>query len=287
MKLILFTIIFLVGLVIISLWNFFNITRPQRIEVGLKPENFNIKYESVTLKTKDNLTLSAWYIAKKDAVNVEDTPAIILLHGYPAEKSDLLPLATSLNKDFALLLLDFRYFGQSEGRATTLGAKEILDVQAGLDFLVEKGHQTFGVFGFSLGGAVALLTSAQDERIKAAAAHAPFADLKTLGRDLYKPLWILKYPLVELISMWGQVLMNMDSAQISPAEAAKQIKTPVLIIHDEKDDQIPFHHAEHLKQALEHNSQAEFYFYDLGNHNFLPPDFDKRINEFFLKTLGV
>src|SRR4029453_3473347 len=119
--------------------------------------------------------LAAWLLPRAGA------PALVLLHGYPAEKADLLPLAGALAPRFTVLLVDQRYFGKSGGRATTIGFRERADLQRAIDFLGTRGIEKVGVFGFSLGGAVALLAAAEDPRIRAVAAYAPFADLTTLG----------------------------------------------------------------------------------------------------------
>ena len=93
-----------------------------------------------------------------------------------------------------MLLVDQRYFGSSEGRATTLGFRERDDLKRMVDFLESRGATSVGVFGFSLGGAVAMLTAAEDPRIRAIVAYAPFADLRALGQEVYGWMWVARYP---------------------------------------------------------------------------------------------
>src|SRR5207244_10777079 len=101
-------------------------------------------------------------------------PALVLLHGYPAEKADVLPIAAALAPRFTVLLLDQRYFGQSGGRATTIGYRERGDLRRAIDVLAARGFNEVGVFGFSLGGAVALLAAAADPPLRPAASSPPF-----------------------------------------------------------------------------------------------------------------
>src|SRR5207244_12893906 len=110
--------------------------------------------------------------------------AVSLLQGCPGHKAGMLPIAAGLAPRFTVLLLDQRYFGRSEGRLTTLGFRERRDLGRAVDFLAARGFGPVGVFGFSLGGAVALLAAAEDPRIRAAAAYAPFADPTLLGPAL-------------------------------------------------------------------------------------------------------
>src|SRR5438046_2249802 len=95
--------------------------------------------------TDDGLKLAAWLVPRPGA------PAVILLHGYPADKADMLPIAARLAPRFTVLLLDQRYFGRSEGRLTTLGFRERRDLGRAVDFLATRGVGAVGVFGFSLG----------------------------------------------------------------------------------------------------------------------------------------
>src|SRR5438034_3198909 len=155
-----------------SLFVFWLAVRPPRLAVPLAPRDFGLTVEDVTITTDDGLRLAAWLAPRPGA------PAVVLLHGYPADRADMLPIAAGLASRFTVFLLDQRYFGRSEGRLTTLGFKERRDLGRALDFLATRGVGAVGVFGFSLGGAVALLAAAEDPRIRAVAAYAPFADLR-------------------------------------------------------------------------------------------------------------
>lgn len=270
---------FIVGFLAVSLWSFWLLVRPMRLTIPLTPDDYNLPANELTIATADGLKLAAWFIPSKGVR--PNAPVVVLLHGYPAEKADMLPIAAALHPQFATLLVDLRYFGKSEGRSTTLGLRERHDLTRALDFLTEHGFTRVGVFGFSLGGALAIMTAAEDTRIQAVAAYAPFSDLKALGYDVYSRLWVLKYPLVELMTLWARVFLSGDVTRPSPAAAAETLLIPVLLIHGRDDEQIPFHHAERLQRALANNPKAEFYFMERGGHGRLPPDFQGRLVGFF------
>jgi len=270
----------LVGAFLIaSLAAFLLAVRPPRLTVPLRPADYRLTVEEVTITAHDGVRLAAWWSPRPGA------PAVVLLHGYPAEKADLLPIAGTLAPTFAVLLVDFRYFGKSEGRVTTLGFHERGDLKRVLDFLETRGVRSIGVFGFSLGGAVALTTAAEDSRIRAITAYAPFADLKLLGRELYAWLLVLKYPLVESMLLWSRLFLGADITTPAPQAAAARLAIPVWLIHSRRDDQIPFRHAELLREALAKNPRAEFDFMTRGYHGELPSDFDARLVRFFRRAL--
>jgi dipeptidyl aminopeptidase/acylaminoacyl peptidase len=279
MKLALYASLVLAVLLIASLASFALAVRPPRIAVPLRPEDYRLPVEPVSIRTDDGVRLAGWFLPRPGA------PALVLLHGYPAEKADLLPLASALASEFATLLVDQRYFGDSEGRATTLGFRERQDLKRMLDFLESRGATAIGVFGFSLGGAVALLAAAEDPRIRALVAYAPFADLRTLGRELYGWMWLGRYPFVEAMLVWSRLLLGADITRPSPAEAAGRVRVPVLLVHSRRDEQIPFRHAEQLQAALAANPRAEFEFMDRGRHGELAPGFESRVARFLRRAL--
>jgi pimeloyl-ACP methyl ester carboxylesterase len=275
-KLVVYAAVFAGAFVALSLVSFWLAVRPPRIAVPGHPEDFGLRAENVTITAEDGVQLAAWLVPRAGA------PAIVLLHGYPAEKADLLPIAAALAPRFTVLLLDQRYFGQSGGRATTLGSRERGDLRRAIDTLAVRGYAEVGVFGFSLGGAVALLAAAEDPRIRAVAAYAPFADLRTLAYGLYGWLWYAKYPFVGLLRGWSLLFFGHDLTGVSPERAAAALSVPVLLVASREDEQIPFEHAERLRQALARNARSEFVFMERGRHGELPRGFEASLARFFL-----
>jgi pimeloyl-ACP methyl ester carboxylesterase len=278
-KLLVYPALLVAAFVLFSLASFWLAVRPPRIAIPLRPEDFRLTVEEVRIRADDGIELAAWLLPRAGA------PAVVLLHGYPAEKADLLPLAAALAPRFTVLLVDQRYFGKSGGRATTIGFRERRDLRRAIDFLGTRGVNEVGVFGLSLGGAVALLAAAEDQRIHAVAAYAPFADLTTLGYELYGWLWILKYPFVALLRGWSLLFLGHDITAVSPERAAATLSIPVLIVASREDEQIPFEHAERLQRALARNARAQLVLMDRGRHGELPPGFEARLTEFFLLYL--
>ena len=91
-----------------------------------------------------------------------------------------------------------------------------------VDFLESRGTTSVGVFGFSLGGAVALLTAAEDPRIRAIVAYAPFADLRVLGQDLYGWMSVGRYPFVEGMLLWSASCSAPTSRDPRPGRGRRQ-----------------------------------------------------------------
>ncbi|MBI2651860.1 alpha/beta fold hydrolase, partial [Candidatus Woesearchaeota archaeon] len=134
---------------------------PQKIITDLEPSDLGLKYEEVSFKSADGIKLNGWLIP-----NNKTKATIIVMHGYPADKANLLGIAEFLVKDFNVFLFDFRSFGKSEGKYTTVGYLEKNDLLGAINYLEkEKNITKIGLYGFSLGGAVALM--ANNENVKA------------------------------------------------------------------------------------------------------------------------
>ncbi len=270
----------LAAFIALSLVSFWLAVRPPRMSVPLAPADFNLIVEELTIPAGDGVPLSSWLVVRPAA------PGIIFLHGYPAEKADMLPLAAALAPRFTVLLVDLRYFGQSGGRVTTLGVRERDDLRRVVAVLASRGVERIGVFGFSLGGAIALTTAVEEPRIRAIAVYSPFADLRTLGHELNAWMGPLRYPFVGLMRLWSRLLLGIDVTAAAPEVAARRLSIPIYLIASREDEQIPFRHAERLRDALAANPRAEFEFMDRGRHGALGGDVERRLERFFTRWLG-
>lgn len=268
-------------LVILSLWGFYSSIRPPKIISSLTPRELKMDYEDVSFRTADGLTLYGWYIPSEK----ETEKTVILLHGYPADKGNILPALAFLHEDFNLLLFDFRYLGKSEGSYSTAGAKEVQDLLAAIQFLKGRGIDKIGVWGFSMGGAVALMAIERAPELRAVISESSYASLAEMAFELMK-IPVLNYPIAYLVSFWAKLFLGIDLRDASPADRIRNTKIPILLIHSSADAVIPFSHARRLQQALTNNPNAEFWFHEDFAHGQLATDYRTRIKEFFLKHLG-
>lgn len=267
--------------ILLSLLGFYLAIRPFRIISSNTPKDFNIRYETVSFYTRDGVQLQGWFIPCPNP----KAKTIILLHGYPADKGDILPSRLFLHEDYHLLFFDFRYFGKSGGHYSTLGKNEVLDLQGAIEYLHSRGIHEVGVWGFSLGGAVALMTAPSAPEIKAIVAESSYARLDWLANEYYR-IPLLSYALGELTRLWGIVFLQYDLKKVSPIIAAENLKIPVLLIHSKQDNVIPFRHALALEKALKHDPQLEVIFTDNQLHGEPIKNYQAVISDFFDRSLN-
>jgi dipeptidyl aminopeptidase/acylaminoacyl peptidase len=267
-------------LIVLSLFGFYQAIRPTRILSDLMPGDLSLPFESVQFRTSDGIMLRGWLIPSREATR----KTVILLHGYPADKGDVLPSHAFLHERYNLLLFDFRSLGQSEGRYSTAGAREVEDLLAAMEFLKSRGLEQVGVWGFSMGGAVALMAVGRAANIKAVVAEASYSSLDAMARNLF-PVPILRYPLAFLTGIWAKLFLGIDLRDVSPLRMVRQASIPILLIHSPADPVVPFSHALTLQEALKHNRHAEFWFPAGLTHGALAPEYQQRIKNFFARNL--
>jgi len=250
--------------------------RPAKIITNLKPLDLGLKYEEIIFKSTDGVKLSGWFIP-----NNKTKATIIVMHGYPADKANLLGIAEFLSKDFNVFLFDFRSFGKSEGKYTTVGYLEKNDLLGAIEYLEKEKNKTkLGLYGFSLGGAVALMTN--HKNIKAIVTDSAYAKLRNMIEHMYGPFFILKYPLAYLTKLYGMIFLRINVDKVNPMDNIKNLEIPILIIHAEKDSQIPLKEAYLLHEA---NKKTELWIIegvDHGmSHTINPKEYEKRVVKFF------
>jgi uncharacterized protein len=129
------------------------------------PADDGVAYQVVSFRAPDGFSLSGWYIPSRNGA------AVILLHGYGANRLEMLDRAVDLAKaGFGVLLYDLRGHGESGGQMRAMGWPDAGDVAAALDFLDRQSgvdRHRVGGMGFSIGGQILLRAAAEDSRLRA------------------------------------------------------------------------------------------------------------------------
>ena len=268
-------------IVLFSLFTFYMSVHPRKIVTHLVPSDLRLKYEEISFKTKDGIKLSGWYIPHD-----KSKKAVIIMHGYPADKANLLGMADFIAQEYNVFLFDFRSFGQSEGKYTTIGYLEKNDLLAAIDYLEkEKNITSIGLFGFSMGGAVALMT--KHENVKAIVSDSTYSRLSNMVKHMYGIFSVFKYPLAYLTKIYGMIFLNVDIDRINPVESIQNIDKPILLIHGENDSQIPVAEGYALHEASNNSQLWIVKGADHGaTHSIDQDEYEKKVLEFFRKSLG-
>jgi fermentation-respiration switch protein FrsA (DUF1100 family) len=193
------------------------------------PADIGLDYEDVALATPDKETLHGWYVPAADAAGV-----MLFLHGNAGNIShrlDSIAIFHELGLD--VLIIDYRGYGRSSGSPGEQGT--YIDAQTAWDYLVNVRGAAPGkivVFGRSLGGAVAAWLAARTTPA-AVILESCFTSGPDMAARLYpflpaRLITHLKYPVREYVT---------------------HITSPLLVVHSQQDEIIPFDMGEAIFAA--------------------------------------
>jgi len=259
-------------IIVISVLQFLLSIHPPKHVSTNKPE----KYENVSFKTEDGLTIRGWLLESKNA-----SSTIIIGHGYPFDKGNILPVVEYLYPKYNLLLYDHRFFGESDGKISTVGAKETKDVQAAIEYVKEHKKGKIALYGFSL-SASAMLMSKPD--VDAIIADSPYANLENMAKQVYFIFGPLNYPFVWTTNILATIFIGINPKDISPAEAVKEINVPILLIHGDRDTEINVKNSFQIKK---NNDKIDLWIIEGANHLQATgtDEYRTRISEFLRKHI--
>lgn len=223
---------------------------PPKFPYWRDPADAFIYFRDVTLVTADGLSLAAWYVPAFSTTGEAAPATVLLCHGFLVDtKWDMLPLLPWLHEaGYSVMLLDFRGHGSSEKQPTSIGPREVLDIQAALDWLAEQGIAgPIAGLGMSMGAAALVNAAVQDDRIDALVLDSLFSEWNEVdfarGYRL-PPRWLV--PGVQ-----------------DPVVLMPEIEIPVLIVHGTADILVRVDHAERLFAAA--NEPKEIWINDSGH----------------------
>jgi len=188
-------------------------------------------------------------------------PAVILLHGFAGHAHNLVgPARLTAANGYAVLALSLRGWLGSEGESDQ-GLRQPLDILAAIDWLARRplvDRERIALVGASMGGQVALLTAAHKPPIRAVASYYAPADLAAW----YKANPFVRDYLDDLCGVEGLPVR-------SPILRVAQIDVPVMLIHGDRDENVPVEQTRAMAEALKsHGKEVETFIVPGGTHFF-------------------
>ncbi len=247
-------------------WNVlpYAIIRPARWERqflyrNVTPASFGLRAETFCTETEPGVFLHGWLIRPE-----RDTGAsrrtLVLFHGSSSCKEALLSAAQRLVAEgYGCLLYDSRACGESSGTFCTYGYRERRDFSRVLDDVERRFGPlgAVGVWGSSLGGAIALGATADDPRVRCAVVESTFADLRVTVADyVAHATGIRSQALADFALRRASQLADFPAFAVRPVDDAARIERPVLVIHGAADDRIDLTNGERIFRALQARSPA-------------------------------
>jgi pimeloyl-ACP methyl ester carboxylesterase len=182
--------------------------------------------------------------------------AVVVAHGFTqSSRSPRMKQITSWLREVAgVVLIDLRGHGRSRGHST-MGWREVLDVDAAVSWAHALGYRRVASMGFSLGSAVVVRHAALHRGVDAVAAVSVPSQWHYRGTASMRAVHRL------VLTRGGRTLLRLarrtrvSSAgwcqpdPIDPRTAAAELDVPLLVVHGDRDDYFPLHHAWHVHAA--------------------------------------
>ncbi len=197
--------------------------------VASTPAALQLPFDTVAFETADVIMLHGWFLP---APGTNSVATLLVLRDGNGNISQGLPKIRALRElGFNILTFDYRGFGRSNGTPSESGLN--LDALAAYHFLTDKrgiSPQHLFLYGDGLGAAIAVQLAA----VRPAAgliAEGAFISLSDLAesRHPYFP--------------WRVLLRSHEYNTLARLHG---IHMPLLLIHSEQDQVIPYRHAERL-----------------------------------------
>lgn len=208
--------------------------------VGWMKEVRALPCEEMTITSFDGLTLRGKYYEYAPGAIVE-----LMFHGYrgSAERD----LCGGVQRCFALghsaLIVDQRCSGKSGGDVITFGINESRDCLDWMRFAINRFGPDVKIIltGISMGAATVLIAAGEElpENVIGVLADCGYTSAKDIIKKVIHQMKLpaeLAYPFVKLgAKLFGHFALE----EVSPIEAMKQCKVPVIFFHGEDDDYVP------------------------------------------------
>ena len=240
--------------------------QPPRVYDASTPQSLGLQAEAVELLTQDSIKLRGYHCTPAgDSAHA----TVIILHGVASCKEHMLGLAGWFNsQNIAAVVLDSRAHGSSGGTYCTYGYYERNDVSQLVDWLQQRSSKPIGIWGGSMGGAIAMQALGNDKRLAFGMIESTFTDLRQIVFDYQQRLSLgIAVPLAA-----GYVLDRADSIagfdpnMVRPLEAANAIEQPMFMAHGTEDKHIKPAYGQQLYNALASKHKV-WYPIDGAHHN--------------------
>lgn len=209
--------------------------------------------QDVSIVSYDDLKLHGTLVDNQSDVYV------IMVHGYRGDGASIIsPIKKMNNEGYNLLIPDLRGHGKSEGDYIGMGWDDRHDILQWIHFLLDRNPDiSIVLYGVSMGGATVMNVAGED------IPHQVKAVIEDCG---YTSVWDLFKAHIDMSNLESEIALRMASFATrlragyaleddQPIEQVKKSKIPILFIHGDQDDFVPFSMLDDLYNAANSEKQ--------------------------------
>jgi len=206
--------------------------------------------EDWQLQSFDGLRLAATHFSPRQPGHAW----VVLVHGYGCNQQYTWDFAGEyLRHGYEVLTPDMRASGESEGTYLTMGALEARDIAKWTQRIAEVDPEARIVLhGVSMGAAAAMLAAAEPlpPQVTAIVEDSGYTDVFGMfSLELQKLFGLPSFPVLDCANLMGKVRTGVYLRDVRPVEAVRQSKVPMLFIHGDADQLVPYAMMQELYAA--------------------------------------
>ena len=231
-------------------------------------------HEDVWIKSYDGLRLHGTFFPNGGSKKV-----VICFHGYTSQGlSDYIGLSDYyLKHGFAMLLVDERAHGQSEGEYIGFGCLDRLDAMKWIRWTIKTVGEDVSLLlhGTSMGGATVLMASGLNlpAQVKGIISDCGFTSPKYVFTHVLHTMYHLPaFPMIQIADVVNKKKAGYGLDECNAAREVRKAKVPILLIHGEQDTFVPCSMCEEIyencaapkkKLIVKGAAHAESYYKDM------------------------
>ncbi|MBQ8999429.1 MAG: alpha/beta hydrolase [Clostridium sp.] len=212
----------------------------------LNDSNYTDEY----ITSSDNLKLHSYQIKNETSSN----KWVITVHGYTSEGINMSSYAKKYyDNGYNVLIPDLRAHGLSEGDYIGMGWDDRLDIISWINYILnEDPNAEIILHGVSMGAATVLMTSGEEipSNVKAIVADCGYTSVwDEFAYQLDDLFSLPEFPILNVSSIVAKIRAGYFLGEASSIDQVKKSKTPILYIHGDQDDFVPYYMMEELYNA--------------------------------------
>lgn len=207
-------------------------------------------YTDETLTSFDNLNLHAYKVLNQNDSN----KWVITVHGYTSEGINMSSYAKNYyDMGYNVLIPDLRSHGLSEGDYIGMGWDDRLDIIDWINTILEYNpNAEIVLHGVSMGAATVSMVSGEDlpSNVKAIVADCGYTSVwDEFAYQLDDLFSLPEFPILNVSYLVAKVRAGYFLGEASTLKQVAKSKTPILFIHGDEDDFVPYYMMEELYNA--------------------------------------
>lgn len=203
-------------------------------------------FRDTSLIGEGGYKLHAVFAPAQDPASAQGTAVVV--HGYTDNHLCFLNLVRMYRDDlnYNVMVPDLHYHGYSEGQAVQMGWLDRFDVRR----FAEMAHEIWGddflvVHGVSMGAATTMMLSGDDlpEYFRAFVEDCGYSSVwDQFAHNLKDSFHLPPFPVLNSASIVCRRKYGWDFKEASSVDQLAKCDRPMLFIHGDKDDFVPFEH---------------------------------------------